>query len=235
MRGEKDTLLPYNEFLRRFAGCLDDGDDFHRPVVAETKLVAFDRQTAQHRQTRLARIGDPLIDSTEEYLRWDDRGICFAMWRYRPTIQLDVPAAIAFRFDIVAEADIAPLGDLRKDWPEASLTALRRRADMAFPPIVGQLWLDSDLELLTEANHRQVYGEPYRSTPLRGEPNAGQDYNLNEQRWKQANQYCDITVWRGLCYSAREKAEELLREESRMPAIIRECSAKATAGICGAD
>lgn len=228
-RGEKDTLLPYNEFLSRFERCLDDADDLHRPVVAETKLLAFDRQTAQHRKTRLARIGDPLIDSTEEYLRWDDRGICFAMWRYRPTVQMDVPATLAFRFDIVAEADPSPLIDLRNDWPEVSVSALRRRADMAFPPIVGQLWLDSDLQKLTDQGHGQVFREPYRSTQRGGRRDSGQDFNLNEQRWKPVSEYCDLTVWTGLCYSASERAEEVLREESKMPEVIRDCSARVDA------
>ncbi len=228
-RGEKDTLLPYDEFLRRFERCLDDADDLRRPVFAETKLLAFDRQTAQHRKTRLARIGDPLIDSTEEYLRWDDRGICFAMWRYRPMIQMDVPATLAFRFDIVAEADLSPFLDLQKDWPEVSLSALRRRADMVFPPIVGQLWLDSDLQKVTDQSHGQGFREPYRTTPMRDQRDSGHDFNLNEQRWKPVSEFCDLTVWRGLCYSARERAEELLREESKMPEVIRDCSAKVDA------
>ena len=228
-RGERDTLLPYEEFLNRFNRCLDDTEDLHRPVFAETKLVTFDRRTAQLRNTRLARIGDPLIDSTEEHLRWDDRGICFAMWRYRPAIRLDVPAQTAFRFDMFAEADFSAFSQLLSDWPEATEAALRRRADMAFPPIIGQLWLDSDLQRLTDDNHAQVIGEPYRTSPLKGQPESGQDYNLNEQRWKVANEFCDLTVWRGLCYSARERAEELLRSESKMPDAIRECTAKVAA------
>lgn len=203
-RGERDTLMPYHDFLRRFNASLDDGDELRPPVVAETTLVAFDRQTAQRRETRLARIGDPLIDATEDYIRWDDRGICFAMWRYRPTVCIEKPAEMSFRFDLIVEADQAPLRQLLDNWPEVSLAALRRRADIAFPPIIGHLWLDSELELVTDVGQLRILNEPYRAEPVRNQPIAGQDFNLNQDRWQKANEICDITVWGGLCYAARE-------------------------------
>lgn len=204
-RGDKDTLMSYHDFIQRFSAALDDSDDLRRPVVAETVLVSFDRQTAQRRESRLARIGDPLVDAIEKYIRWDDRGICFAMWRYRPNVRIDGPAEISFRFDLIAEADQTPLRRLLVNWPEASLAALRRRADMAFPPIIEQIWLDSELERITDTEKLNILNEPYRHEPIRNQPIAGQDFNLNHDRWKKANEICDITVWRSLCYTAREK------------------------------
>ena len=228
-RGEKDTLISYTEFLRRFKNALDTGDLVQRPVVAVTKSVTFDRQTARRRETRLARIGDPLVDAVEQYIRWDDRGMCFAMWRYRPAMRMGEGAELVFRFDLIAEANLDPLRELLGSWPEASLSALRRRADMAFPPIVGQMWLDSALERITDSERLSALREPYRDERGRGQSNIGQDFNLNQERWKKANEMCDTTVWRGLCFAAREKAEVLLRQQSRMPQLIQESLEKAVA------
>lgn len=227
-RGEKDTLMAYGEFLRRFDAALDDIVDVRPPVVAETKLVAFDRQTSQIRETSLARIGDPLVDAIEDYIRWDDRGICFAMWRYRPLVRVEQGAQLSFRFDLIAEADHAPLRQLLDDWPEISLAALRRRADMSFPPIVGQLWMNSELERITDKDQLRLLNEPYRAESVRGQPTVGRDFNLSQERWPKVSAVCDITVWRGLCYAARERAEVILREQTRLRDVISDCAARAT-------
>jgi ATP-dependent helicase HepA len=228
-RGEKDTLMPYRAALKYFKAALDDPSDLRLPVVAQTKPLAFDRQTSQRRETRLARIGDSLIDAVERYTRWDDRGICFAMWRYRPCTRVEEVAQVYLRFDIIAEANQSPLCQLLDDWPEASLTALRRRADMAFPPIVGQLWLDSELERVTAPDQLAILNEPYRDDPVGGKPHLGRDINLSSDRWPKVNEVYDITVWRELCYAAREKAIVVLREQSKMPDAIRVSVAKAKA------
>ena len=227
-KGEKDTLMSQRDFVRRFKSAIET-DEVEPPVKAETKLIAFDRQTSQKRETGLARIGNPLIDAVEDYIRWDDRGICFAMWRYRPLASVDDQTQLFFRFDLIAEADQTPLRKLLIDWPEVSIAAMRRRADMTFPPIVGTLWLNSELERITDVEQLQLLTEPYRRDSIRGQSNAGQDFNLSQDRWSKANNICDITVWRGLCYSAREKAEFILREQTNMADVIRGCKAKAMA------
>lgn len=228
-RGEKDTLMPYGSFLRRFESALDGPNEYIRPVVAETKRITFDRQVAQRREARLGRIGDPLIDATERYLRWDDRGICFAMWRYRPAAHVEGPAHLFFRFDMAVEADFDPLCSLLDNWPEISLSALRRRTDTAFPPIIGQFWLNSDLERVTDSELLKVLGASYCPHLSRQCPQNGKDFHLRNERWKKVNQIFDITVWRGLCYEARKRAEEILREGSQLPDRIRSLSEKADA------
>lgn len=226
-RGEKDTLIPYRTVLECFGGALDDPTDLRLPVVAQTKSLAFDRQISQRRETRLARIGDSLVDAVERYTRWDDRGICFAMWRYRPCVRVEGVAQVYFCFDIVAEANQLPLCQLLDDWPEVSMAALRRRADMAFSPIVGRLWLDSELERVTASELLVILNEPYRGDPVRGTLAPGRDINLSRDRWPKVNDLYDITVWRGLCSAAREKAVVILREQSKMPDSIRDSLATA--------
>jgi ATP-dependent helicase HepA len=226
-RGERDTLMPYGEFLRRFGPALDELDEYVRPVVAETKRMTFDRQSAQIHETRLGRIGDPLIDATERYLRWDDRGVCSAMWRYRPKLRSEEPIQLAFRFDLVIEANPAPISALLDEWPEVSLAALRRRADMAFPPITRRFWLDSELERITDPNLLKLLAERYRDELIRGRPQEGKDFNINQTRWKKVNQVFDVTVWRGLCYEARRRAEDILRETTQLPDRIRDMTANA--------
>ena len=228
-RGERDTLMPMSEFLLRFGPTLDESEGLRRPVVREIKPITFDRQIAQRHEVRLGRIGDPLIDAAEQYLRWDDRGICFAMWRYRPALDVEEPAQLFFHFDMVVEAAFEPLHSLLNNWPEISLPALRRRTDMAFPPIIHQFWLDSDLECVTDSELQRVLSEPYRDKSIRGRARGGKDININQARWKKVNQIFDITVWRGLCYEARKRAEDILREGSQLPDRIRSLSEKANA------
>ena len=217
----KDTFIPFCDFLAHFENSLDDLGDLRPPVVRESVPLAFNRQVAQRRLTRLARIGDPLIDATERFVRWDDRGICFAMWRYRPTVSVEGTAEIMFGFHLTVEADMQSLIRLSQEWPEASRTTLRRRADMAFPPLSVVLWLDSNLERITEPQRLSILEESYRNETISRQPQSGRDFNLNHQRWNVANQVCDIAVWRGLCYAARDNAETILREQSNMPALSR--------------
>ena len=47
------------------------------------KRFGADRQLAQRRFARLARAGDPFIETFARGLGKDDRGICFANWRFR--------------------------------------------------------------------------------------------------------------------------------------------------------
>ena len=78
------TLLPIGDFRKRFPNACDSNKEpRHWTQTAASFPMTFDRQIAQRRSVRLARLGEPLLDGLERYLRWDDRGICFAMWRYR--------------------------------------------------------------------------------------------------------------------------------------------------------
>ena len=225
--GYSRTLVPVSEASDWFGG-----SDRSAPL-------AFDRGTAKSRGRRLARVGDPLVEAVAGHLRRDDRGVCFALWRYRPgPPPPGVPplpdflpsrpgeaAAVYFRFDFIVEARRAGLDELAADHPEIAGPALRRRADAAFPPLARTVWLDADLDPVPGGPLRDLLEQPYRDNR---DARGGRDFNLNPQRWADAEDYCDATLnWRGLCFEARSRAEAVLRERTDLSGVIADCTARA--------
>ena len=81
--GWQDTLLARSEFERAFGRSFERATDAPNEVLYESIPLTFDRQLAQRRFARLARVGDPLIETFARGLKTDDRGNCFANWRFR--------------------------------------------------------------------------------------------------------------------------------------------------------
>jgi ATP-dependent helicase HepA len=224
-----NTLMPYGDFERYFGDSLDYESETPKWVLAETFPLAFDRQTAQKRIARLARVGDSFVDALSRYLEWDDRGICFAMWRYRPEFQTHTYAQLGFRISFVVESDLTPIKSLCKAWPEASLEALRRRADSVFRPFATSIWLNAELKPIS-SNERKVFAERYRKEWVHG---SGRDFNLNNQRWMEVAKAVDISSWPALCKAARASAEVVLREKSQLMAMAEQ-KAQLAASQCEA-
>jgi len=209
----RGTLLPIGDFLERFPNAIDANEPIRRSLRAATHRMTFDRRVAQRRGVSLARLGEPFLDGLERYLRWDDRGICFAMWRYRPRIPETQLSELAFRFDFLVAADTAQAVQLLAHWPHSTPEALRRRADELFPPILRTVWLDADLQPIVDESLLSILEEPYDDDMDRDDPNRGRDINLNSDRWTVVNDQYDPDVWRSLCRRASEVAEVTLHEQ----------------------
>ncbi|EAQ80585.1 protein DpdE [Blastopirellula marina] len=222
---DRTSLMPYHEWDHFFRKSLDTDVRPREPVISQTHLMTFDRQEAQAREVPLARIGHPFVDAITHQIRLDDRGVCFAMWRYCPELVLDEPATIFFQIYFLIEADEAVFRDLKERWPSASITALRRRADDLFPPIAFRMLLDSDLNRITDTGLLKTLLQPYSSKGP-GQPGP-QDFNLNFDRWKTVEPYCDSNVWRELCYAAGERAKAGLLEQTKLPQKIKETVSRA--------
>lgn len=192
------TLVPRTDMARFFGRALDrDSNHQFTPV---TFPLAFDRNTARHRNVGVGRIGNPVIDSLQDYLRWDDRGTAFAFWRQVSTLSRPIPA-VYFRFDMVLEADLAEIDKLRARRPILRETALRRRADAAFPPIVRSIWVDEDMTPLEQSPP---------GTEERFDSHGGRDWNLNWQRWELVRRQYNLAPWKDLCMHAAGVAREAL-------------------------
>jgi len=195
-RARASTLVPKSDMTRFFKEAIDrTGKHQFSPV---TSPIAFDRETARHRKVGVGRIGNPTIDSLHNYLRWDDRGTAFAFWRQVPGLQ-EVGPAVYFRFDIVLEANLSEITELRSLYPILSDTALRRRADVAFPPIVRSIWIDGEMAPLQHPP--SVLTERFDNS---------KDKNLNWSRWELVGQRYELSGWRDLCLSAVQIAREAL-------------------------
>ena len=177
------------------------------------------------RSCRLLRVGDPFVDAFERFIRWDDRGVSYAFWRYAPAFQSDDDPEVFFRFDFVVSPAIGPLATLCSQHAGASLNAVLRRSRAIMQPRFTTMWLDADLNRVMSSDARMKWLKPvfnkHRTT-------IGEDFNLNRSRWDAAAKLYDMSLWRDRCMAARERSEKLLREQSGLPKWSEECVQKAT-------
>lgn len=220
----RDTLMPADEFRRLFEDSIDDVE-VELPTQFMTVPFSFDRVMAQRRSCRLLRVGDPFVDAFEAFTRWDDRGVSYAFWRYMPSYRSVETPDVYFRFDYVVSPNPQPLDDLCKRHLGASRNALLRRSRAIMQPMFGTIWLDADLELVTPSDERRklldIGFSKTRTT-------SWQDFNLNRDRWNAAAKIYDMSLWRDRCFAARERSEEVLRKESKLPEWSEKCVVKAT-------
>ncbi len=228
------TLMPVSRLERKFTGVIDRlAPDWMRPSIYP---ITFDRQTAQRRRVlvdvfpargpkqvvplpiALGWIGDAFIDALADYARWDDRGLCFALWKYRPKSNASPNGDLAFRFDFLVEADLAPVQALFAKKPGMTLASVRRHTDQLFPPLIRTIWLGKDLKPITDAKVLAYYDEPYDRGPGSG---YGRDTNINNERWQQLAKLYPPAAWTTLCAKARAAAETQLREHLQLKELTR--------------
>jgi len=229
------TLMPVSRLQRNFTGVIDRlAPDWMRPSIYP---IAFDRQTVQRRRVMvdifpekgpkqviglpiaLGWIGDPFIDALADYVRWDDRGLCFALWKVRPKIPASKTAGLAFRFDFLIEADIDPACIVLEKYANRTPEALRRQADELFPPILQTIWLGDDLKPITDPAKLALFAEPYD----KGQGGShGRDFNLNHERWETLSKKYPPAKWEVLCAKAREAAEAVLRTHLKLKELTTE-------------
>jgi ATP-dependent helicase HepA len=207
-----DTLLPLGDFDRWLRSSFERAEDSHREILYESVPLTFDRQIAQRRFARLARVGDPLIDAFTQLLRTDDRGIAFALWRYLPDLAgLDSPAELAFRFDFVVEADAGPAMQVLQTKQAGTHTAIQRTLDGCFPPLYATIWLDSNMQMIRDNERTAILSLPYKRDWHSIDTTRVRDFNLNQARWAVVRRWWDADYWTPLCRQARVVAEEALR------------------------
>jgi ATP-dependent helicase HepA len=172
------------------------------PVVKRTGT--YSRAAAITRpNVRLFRIGEPLLDSLSDYVRWDDRGQTFAFWRRSPAV---ADESLYFRFDYVIEADTesARLA-LEEQGSTFDRRALQRHADAFLPPGIVTLWSAVDGAEVEDARLIALLSTPY--DPKRG------DVNLNPERRWALDALIGESDWEWRCRTARARSEEVLRHQ----------------------
>ena len=220
-----DTLVPVGDFDRSLLHSFDRAEDAPHEVLYESVPLTFDRQISQRRFARLARVGDPLIDAFAELLKNDDRGIAFALWRYRPDLtDLDPPAELAFRFDFVVEADAGPAMRVLQDWDGGTHTAVRRTMDGCLRPLPETIWLNSSLQMIRDAERIDVLSRPYNADWNYIDTTRVRDFNLNQERWSVVRRWWDTDHWSTLCRRARTVAEETLRTAHKLQSVCEQAS-----------
>ncbi len=198
------TLLPIRELLGRFAFAVDPKVNgfFSFPM-------SFHRGTAcSHEGVRLARVGESFITAMTDYIRWDDRGTSFAMWRHMPRAQLARDPDLYFCFDFIVEADVERAVEQLAGYEYATQEAVRLRADGLFPPLMETVWVDAEGRgVKGDAELEELLSLPYDSD---GTKRFGRDYNLNPERWEHIAELFEAGEWAEICRKVRRKAEQVL-------------------------
>ena len=199
------TLLPIRELLGRFAFAVDPRVNGFRSYP-----MSFHRRTACSNEVHVARIGEPFITAMVDYIRWDDRGTSFSMWRHVPRHEMAEDPSLFFRFDFLVEADVEPAVEALEGYDHITKEAMRLRADGLFPPIMQTVWVDGDGRRVEDEETLEHLEMPYDQE---GTKRFGRDYNLNSERWEKVSKLFDEGEWAGLCHSVRDRAIDVLAEQ----------------------
>jgi superfamily II DNA or RNA helicase len=170
------------------------------PANYQEQLVAllpgrrtFSRAVAlEHPGVHLLRVGDPLVDWIENYLRIDEGGQARAMWLHVP----DWPdPTVWFCFDFLLEFDERMLGDL----DTGTRRRMRRRGDAFLPPRMDRVWTDGVVE---------APGDLVNSALERSAETGVSSVALRGPRWTRALDL--FPNWPSLCRDAEKKANEIV-------------------------
>lgn len=137
-------LVPLRRLRTDFVGIKEHG-------YAGKRAIALTRGVSP------IRIGSPIVDVVHNFLRHDDRGRAWGLWRHDPTYE--GATEVWWRVDILVRPAIAdiPAG--------ADRAVLQRTLDGALPPTTTSLWVRaSDAVELVEDVPKEVLG-PYQKTP----------------------------------------------------------------------
>ena len=201
------TLVPLFDAYRTFQESLDTDSTIHRrrhelPLVPST----FDRAVAGQKRIALLRVGNPMLSALERFVRKDDRGASFAHWRYFPGYEGD--ADYFFRFDFFVEASSSDVDPDDEPGSVDNAAVFQRRADAVFPVQYRTIWLNSDLEAVSDQNLLRLLRLGYSKQPR---PDGSFDRNLNSDRWRAAEFRLNFGDWKSRCERARTEAERVLR------------------------
>jgi ATP-dependent helicase HepA len=156
-----------------------------------------------------------LIDALGSYIRWDDRGQAFALWRYDESWDAGEGMEwFGLQFNYSIETDLQPVAQVlqSQDIENFNLKALQRRADALLTPIFETVFVDACSEpmcLVEDAEVLQILQRPYKG---KGGPNR--DYNLSKNRISIIDNFVGPQEWDDFCQRGRLISEELLRSRS---------------------
>ena len=163
------------------------------------KKRTFNRVAARKTpDVALMRLGDPLVDWLESYLRMDDRGRARVLWAHKPSYK---QAVVFFKFDFQIEFNDEELKS--KGFP-----MLRRRGDVFFPPLTREIWV---------ANGKVAEGEmEQKFNALDTRPWT----NIRGERWRFVHEA--LPNWKTLCEESGQLArEKIIDKESIKEALVK--------------
>ncbi len=223
------TLVPIGRFIERFRHVMDDAASSANFREPRTQTMTFARSHARVHGVPLARLGQPFLDAMAEYLRLDDSGIAFGLWRCRRTwTAASPPADLAFRFDFLIEGRIDNALAVLPSGSAVTRPAVRRLADQLLPPEFLTVWVDDAGEPLIDGDRFAVFAAPYREGPKGVE---GRDFNLNPDKWRAIEHLFPSGDWPARLHQARAVADRVLEHHlnasGRLAELVRQAHEEA--------
>jgi ATP-dependent helicase HepA len=149
----RSTLVPLSSFLDDFLGAIDyeaPGSSARRPM---SYLHSYRRQTAIKNRVKVLRYGSEFVEALKSFADLDDRGRSYATWRHVTDKSPIQGHSFYFQLCFLIEGDArAAHASVAFSNPDYQLlttyNAISRRIDSLFPPVVIDLWLDEEGELV---------------------------------------------------------------------------------------
>jgi ATP-dependent helicase HepA len=211
------TLIPSNDLRTRLIPYCQQYGSYNRRIAHQNTDVA------------LYRIGEGLIDALGAYIRWDDRGQAFALWRHDETWDAaEGKEWFGLQFNYSIETHLQPAEQVLQEQniENYNLKALQRRADALFPPIFETVFVaarSQPMLLVEDAELLQILQRPYKG---KGGPNR--DYNLSKNRTSMIDNFVEPQEWDDFCRRGRQISEELLRERAKFKEMCDRSAVSAT-------
>lgn len=235
LTGNRHTLIPLDAFVQRCLPAIDTELRVAGSRDVWTTPYSYRRLTALSRHgrsvgTRILRYGEPLLSGLEDITQRDERGRSTAVWRHAVGAP-NGAGVLHFRFDFIVETDIRPAADvlkLARHITSSALSSLGRRGDMALAPFFHTIWLDGDLQEVTDAALLAALAKPYS---VEASDQGGRDFNLNPRRWRilREMRLPYLEEWPELCRRARVRAEDSLRALPALNQGLAEAARRAEA------
>lgn len=191
---DKNTLISLDELKTHFAACTNNIGTFNRRVA--------NRNT----EVNLYRIGERFIDSLSSYIHWDDRGQCFAMWRFAPSWDASPGREwFGFQFNYVIETNLAKCVK-----NPAQLKTIQRLADGLFAPSLETIFIDARHEPMSIVEDVELL--EILQTPYKAKGSLYRDYNLAKNRLSILDDFVESSQWADFCRRASNSSLNLLSQ-----------------------
>jgi ATP-dependent helicase HepA len=197
------TLIPSNDLRTRLIPYCQQYGSYNRRIAHQNSDVV------------LYRIGEGLIDALGSYIRWDDRGQAFALWRHDESWDAGEGMewfGLQFNYSILT--DLQPVEQILREQniENYNLKALQRRTDALFPPIFETVFVNARSETMLLVEDAELLKILQRTYKGKGGPNR--DYNLSKNRTSIIDNFVKPQEWDDFCQKGRQTSEELLRQRT---------------------
>ena len=212
-KGGHATLIPLRCFIDDFLGALDYENRRSTSRQPLSYAHCAKRQSALKSGVRLLRYGDEFVEALKSFSDLDDRGRSYAMWRQVNQGLSESAIGMYFRFDFLIEtcldSALSILTDDRGMLADSARSAIARRGDALFPPVVEQVWIDEEGEEPPEEFIATYLASSYDKS---GNNGAYVDTNLKSLRFRALMERSPDTFmnWGERCVRMRNRANAII-------------------------